>query len=178
MITQARLGIVSLMACLIFLIIFLNSASAGEDDYIWEFKIPVELSHMMKKAEFATVRVKIYQGDKLIADKLVVSSAIKNDGSLDETLTLRFYDDDMLYDGMPGLATNYVASISGVSWKHEYSSGGIATNDEGSGPDWGQAMPGSKLKGTGLMNQGKGILSEPKITNPDFKFDGKMPPQL
>jgi len=172
-----NLWIVSLMACFIFTIPFLNNAFA--EDYIWEFEIDVELSRMMKKAELATVTLTIYQGKKVIAEKEVQTSTVdKKKGRLEETVTVRFYADDIKKDGIPGLATKYVARLISVGWDHKSGSGWNPISEEGSGPDWAQAKKGSMLEVYDLMNQGKGILSEPTITNPDFKFDGKMPPQL
>ena len=94
---------------------------------------------------------------------------IKDDGSLDETLTIRFYEDDWSEDIAPGEVTDYEAFIVAfmytedeVDIKGKYDH----VSDDGSGPVEARARQGSVLTVKGPMNVKLKFFNE--IINPVF----------
>jgi len=153
--------------------LFPAGLAAEEDyieDYIWKFEIPVALSNMVDPAEYVGVSVSIWEGDKFMTEsKIFYSGKIKDDGSLNETVTVLIPPWDM-YQKSPRKATKYIArlkSIDSGSKTPQY----IVEDD--SGPNWTRARSGSVLTATGYLNQSKlkGNILDTKPSNSDFKID-------
>jgi len=124
---------------------------AAEEDYLWEFRIPFKLNHLMKEAQWISLCVIIKSGDEKVGAVCPGNMDIK-DGSFDKMVTVRVYQKD-LGKFPPGKVTDYEIFFN-ISNKQ----GGInpyqLEHEQDKLPIWAQAKPKAPYKTfiTGNLN--------------------------
>ena len=128
------------------------NVSVAEEDFIWEFKIPINLNNLMRRVDYIGVGVKVWKGNTIIAEKWVDSKEIDDEGSLSETIIIRIYE----AKGALSDATKYMVYLKAAVSKEQGAEISVATNIL-----WCKATPGSVLEVTRYLNQIKTMMSVP-----------------